>query len=235
MIRALKVCIWFVWGLALASACRAGDDLPEPEGVLRKVLTHARSSAATQAQNYLYTKQTVTQDIDAAGHITSRKVHVCTSRSRPIGPADATKWSNSHGVNLDEELLTRYSLTVAGRVVLQGRSTLEITFSPKDPPAPVHRPLDRLLNRGTGTIWVDEEDYELARADLRLTEPVNLIILGTIDNLSFHFERTRSPDGNWLTTRTETTFRGRRFLNPVQFRHVTDYTGYKRIEPARLG
>ena len=172
MKRAVKACVWLIWTLALARACHAGNDLPEPEGVLRKVLAHAQASAASEAQSYLYTKQTVTQDIDAAGRPTSRKVQVKTSQSRPIGPADASKWSNSHGVNLDEELLDRYSLKVAGRVALRGRRSLEITFSPKDPPMPVHRPLDRLLNRATGTIWVDEEDYELAGADLRLTEPV---------------------------------------------------------------
>jgi hypothetical protein len=234
MKRAVRACSWFICALALASACRAADDLPAPEGVLQKVLAHARASALSESKSYLYTKQTVTQDIDPAGRITSRKVQVRTSRARPIGPADASKWSNSHGVNLDEELLARYSLKLVGRVALRGRPTLEITFGPKHPPMPVHRALDRLLNRAAGAIWVDEEDYELAQAELRLTEPVNLVVLGAIDDLSFHFERSRSAEGSWLTTRTETNFRGRRLLNPVQFRQVTEYTGYKRIESDQL-
>jgi hypothetical protein len=204
---------------------RAEADLPDPEGVLRKVFAHARSGAGPQ--RYLYTKQTEVDDMDGAGRITSRKVHVSTSRARPVGPTDASQWSISHGVNLDEDLLDRYSLKLTGRVLLQGRQTLEIQFIPKHPPAPVHRPLDRLLNRARGTLWIDEADSELAQADLQLTEPVNLSILGAIDALSFRFERTRSADGSWLITRTESNFRGRRLLNPVESRHVTQYTGYR--------
>ena len=216
----------------LALACRADAGLPQAEEVLCQATAHARASAAFEAPSYLYTKRTTVQNIDAADHVTNQKVQVKSVRSRPIGPADATHWSRTYGVNLDQELLDRYSLTLTKRIELAGRPTLEITFSPRNPPIPAHRPLDYLLNRAAGTLWVDEEDYEVAKADLRLLQAVNLSVLGEIDELTFRFERTRSADGGWLMTRTESTFRGRRLLNPIQTRHVTEYTAYKRLEPS---
>jgi hypothetical protein len=232
MNRAVNVCLGLFCALAFAEASRAENDLLRPEEILHRVFAHAR--AVSDGQCYTYTKQTEIQEIDPGGHIVSRRFQVSTGRSRPAGPAEACKWSNGHGVNLSEELLDRYALKITGRVQLQGRPTLEIQFSPKNPPAPVHHQLDRLLNRATGTLWIDEEDYELAQADLRLTEPVNLSILGAINDLSFRFERARSSDGDWLITRTESNFRGRRLLNPVQSRHITNYTGYTRLGSGQM-
>jgi hypothetical protein len=215
-----------------AVGARAGSDLPQPEVVLREVFAHARAESG--GQRYLFTRQTETEELDPSGHVTSRKVLVKTSRAHPVGPADASKWSAGHGVNLGEELLDRYSFALAGRVVLQGRPTLEIKFSPRTPLVHTHHPFDRLLNRAAGTLWVDEQDFELTQGDLRLIEPVNLSILGAIDDLSFRFERVRSSDGTWLTSRTESNFRGRKLLNPVQLHQVTRYSGYTPIPSNRL-
>jgi len=156
-------------------------------------------------------------------------------RSRPIGPADDQKWASTYGVDFDRELLTRYDFTLAGASMLNGRNTFEIAFQPKNPPVARHHILNRLLNHAAGTLWVDEEDYEIVKAQVELSEPISVAMLGAINKLSFRFERSRSPDGSWLTRSTEAFFRGRRLLTPAQFRQAIVYSDYRKSEPNQVG
>ena len=70
------------------------------------------------------------------------------------------------------ELLNHYQFTVSRRIQLYGRATLVVDFKPKDNPAPAKGIRDRVLNRIAGTLWVDEEDGELAKVSARLTETI---------------------------------------------------------------
>jgi hypothetical protein len=233
-LSAALVSISWLIGLVTASVSAATADLPPPEVVLRKVSQRARSQHNPQPEGYyLCTKQTVTEEMDTSGRITNRKVKVGQSHSFPGGAADAQKWSNKNGVNLDEELLRRFTFTVAQRETIGGRPALLLTFIPKDPLPPIRRFQDRLLNRAIGTIWVDESDYEIVKANLALSEPVSFGILGAVESFSFSFERERDPEGKWLTRWTDTMVNARKFLKPIQLRKRVDWTSFKRLAPER--
>jgi hypothetical protein len=198
------------------------------------MVERSRSAHSGQDQGYyLCTKQTVTEELDSSGHVTSRKVKKGESKSNPSGAADANKWGSQNGINLDEQLLSRYRFTVAGREVLNGRSAFLLTFVPREPAPPVHHFQDRLLNRAMGSLWIDEKDYELVKASLSLSQPVSFGILGAVDAINFGFERTRGPDGNWFTKWTDTHFKGRKFIIPFQIRKRVDCTDFRRLEPER--
>ena len=61
------------------------------------------------------------------------------------------------------ELLARYQFAVKQRVVLSNRPTLVVTFKPKDGDLPERSVEDRILNRLTGTLWIDEAEADTAR------------------------------------------------------------------------
>jgi len=57
--------------------------------------------------------------------------------------------------------------------------------------------VDRLLNRISGTLWIDSDEFELARADIQLRSEVNLLggVVGTLKKLVYTMTRTRLAEG----------------------------------------
>ena len=207
--------------------------MPRAEDVLRRFVHRTQVPEIAEAHSaYLCTKQTVTEDFDISGHLTNRKVRVGEACPAGGGTMDANKWGSENGVSLDEDLLRRFEFTVAGREQLNGRSTFHLEFVPRQPAPAIHHFQDRLLNRAMGSVWIDEEDYDLAKATISLSEPVSFGILGAIDAFTFAFERARADDGHWLTRWTETVFRARKFLKPIQSRKRVDWTGFRKASNA---
>ncbi|MFO1499725.1 MAG: hypothetical protein U1G07_15250 [Verrucomicrobiota bacterium] len=229
----------FLWlGLLMAGICAsslgAAENLLPVDEILRKLVKRAQSPRSPEAEGYyLCTKHTVTEDMDSSGKVTERKVKVDENRSSPGGPADANKWSNKNGFRLDEELLQRYVFTLDKRENLNGRPTFILSFVPKDPPPAVRQFQDRLLNCVVGTVWVDENDYELAKASLSLRESVSFGILGAVHFFNFSFERARVDDGSWLTRWTDTYVKARKFVIPFQTRKRVDWTDFRKLVAER--
>lgn len=220
-----------VW---LTTSAQAEEPLPPVEEVLQKMVQRAQSERPDASQDgrsyYLCTKKTVTEEMDSSGQIRNRKVKVRESRSNPSGAADANKWSSKNGINLNADLLRRYQFTLLRREMFNGRPTFLLTFVPRDPPPRVRQLQDYLLNRTVGTVWIDEADHELARAVIRLGQPVSFGILGAVESFHFSFERARASDGHWLTRFTDTKVKARKFLIPVQTRKRVDWTGFRKLD-----
>jgi len=53
------------------------------------------------------------------------------------------------------------------------------------------------LNRISGTIWIDADEFEIARADVRLGSEVDLLggVVGSLKKLAYTMTRTRVADG----------------------------------------
>jgi hypothetical protein len=233
--KATRLLIGFILALGAAglagAPASASQPSPSADEVLRELVKRSQGQPAAKTQGYyLCTKQTVTEEFDSAGHVTRRKVKVGESHIDPVAVKDANKWGNQNGVNLNEDLLRRYRFTLGQRETLNGRSTFVLTFVPKDPPPPVRHFQDRLLNQAMGTLWIDEQDYELVKANLFLAEPVGFGILGAVDVLNFSFERIHAEDGSWLMKEIDTFFKGRKFVIPVQLRKHVDCTGFKKLD-----
>lgn len=112
------------------------------------------------------------------------------------------------------EVVARFDFTLLDQRSLNGRAAYRIAFAPKSPEPPERRLADRLLNRITGTLWIDAQEFELAQADIRLGSEVNLLggIAGSLRKLSYTMTRTRVADGLWLSTATNGDFEGRKLL-----------------------
>lgn len=194
--------------------------------------------------HYLYTRTRVTEFRNAQGEVKKReekkgdndplkKARAARSQSsvaKPLptggtttnGPVSETH-SNVRGKAFEKndfllngDLLKRFDFTVTGREILNGRPTLIVDFQPAKGKLPVRNLKDRFINKAAGRVWVDEVEYALVKADLRLTERVNVVggLVGAVWKFTFGFLRERTPDGFWFTRGSNWHLEGREvFVN----------------------
>ena len=77
-----------------------------------------------------------------------------------------------------------------------------------------------MLNQLSGTVWIDAQEFELARADLHLTSPVDFWggLIGSLKHFFYTVTRTRVADGLWVKTTASGDFEGRKLLEPMRIR-----------------
>jgi hypothetical protein len=76
-----------------------------------------------------------------------------------------------------------------------------VDFKPVSNDLPIFNIKDRFINSAAGRAWVDEQDYQLEKVDLHLTQKITFLggIIGSVSKFTFSFERDRTPDGYWFT------------------------------------
>ncbi len=99
-----------------------------------------------------------------------------------------------------EELFRMDDIEVTGREIVNGRSTILVTFRPR----PGFRPQTKggkVLQKLAGTAWIDEEDRELVRIDAELLDGLGVGPGGVFrlqKGARAFFERRRVNDEIWL-------------------------------------
>jgi hypothetical protein len=130
---------------------------------------------------------------------------------------------------LTRELTARFDYTLLGECSLNGRITYQISFKPKTPEPPVRRILDRVLNRISGTLWIDADEYEIARADIQLGSEVDFLggVIGCLRKVAYSMTRIRMPDGIWLHSFSSGDFEGRKLLDSVRLKMKSESTNFR--------
>jgi len=130
---------------------------------------------------------------------------------------------------LTAEIVSRFDFKVESETTLNGRAAYEISFQPKSPAPPTHHLVDRLLDRMSGSLWIDAEEFELARADLQLRSEVNFLggVIGTLKKLAYTMTRTRLADGVWLRTSSSGDFEGRKLVDPMRIKTKSRATNFQ--------
>jgi len=215
-------------GISFASAYGAtSSDLPSVDTVIRKVMqTSAVETSEYHLfnQHYTYTRQKTTEFYDASGNLKDRQVRQSTNTPspqvvisapqpalRPVAYHKETPGADGpsvHGVSLGKkedllnpDLIKRYTITITGREMINGRPALIVDFKPASDSLPILNIKDRVLNCIAGRAWVDEGDYVLEKVQLHLTQKVSALggLVGTISRFSLSFDRDRTTDGFWFT------------------------------------
>ena len=108
----------------------------------------------------------------------------------------------------NDELLDRFTATLDGIRDLRGRPNYVVSFEPKPGKLPVRRQIDRALNKSRGELWIDQATYEIARVNFELIGRVRLWwgILGSISDVTGHFEREPIADDVWVPTEVDIYF-----------------------------
>jgi len=82
------------------------------------------------------------------------------------------------------------------------------------------------LNRISGTVWIDAEEFEVARAEIRLRSEVTLLggVIGSLKKLAYTMTRTRIGDGVWFNTFSSGDFEGRKLLDSMRVKTKSQST-----------
>lgn len=130
---------------------------------------------------------------------------------------------------LTAELAQKYNYTLVDRQLLKGRDTYVISFEPKSDLTVKHL-TDRFANEMAGTVWIDAEDFEIARAEIHLKSEVALWggMVGTLRHCRFTLERTRLPDGVWFNSMSHGIFEGRKLMEPMLIRTRSESSNFHR-------
>lgn len=147
-----------------------------------------------------------------------------------LGEAKGAKGDNRDNF-LTPELAAHYDFKLLCVTQVNGRSAYEIGFQPKNPEPPVRRLIDRLLNRISGTLWLDAEEYEIAQARLQLGSEVDLLggVLGCLRKLAYTVTRTRVADGIWLNSISSGDFEGRKLLDSMRIKTNSRTSNFRAV------
>lgn len=234
--------------------------------VAEKSLNEGENEEAFRAR-YFYTRTRVTEFRNAKGDLKKREEKKGdndplkrnrTARPQPVVTAPAhtrvpktnepvsETHSNVRGKAfkkgdfvLNDDLISRFDFTVAGRDLVNGRPALMVDFQPARKKLPVRNLKDRFINKAAGRVWVDEADYALVKADLHLIEQVNVVggLVGAVWKFNFGFIRERTPDGFWYTRNSDWHLEGRELFVHRTVDYREERIGLRRVvgEQSSLG
>ena len=235
-------------GLALKTS--ATEPLSAEQIVAKAVTRQKQVQNCPVHRDYTFRKVTLTEELDATGKSRDRKERVYEVSSRdgasyvrllevnghaPVG-AEIKKQNetesnarqlmgksirnDSRGYFLTAEVAVRYKFTLVGQAVVNGRPAFQLNFEPRSPALPQHHILDRLLDRLSGSLWVDCEEFEVARAQIQLRSEVELLagVIGSLRKMDYTVTRTRVAEGLWLNTDSNGSFEGRKLLEPMHIK-----------------
>jgi len=200
-----------------------------PSATIDSILQHVVDRAKTESDNdrafeqsYSYSREKTTEFRSSDGALKNREekdsVHQpnvarAVQNADPKAIADQNSGvsdthSNVRGQAfkkndflLNEDLINRFTFTLAGSETVNGRPAFVIDFVPVKKDLPERTLKDRFINKAAGRVWVDTQDYALVKADLHLTKPVDVAwgLVGSVWKFNYGFDRARTEDGYWFT------------------------------------
>jgi hypothetical protein len=135
---------------------------------------------------------------------------------------------------LNPELIARYDFKIEQRLEINQRPTLEISFRPKAKRLPASKLIERIYNETSGTFWIDEEEFEVARAYFSLQSEVAVFggIAGVLRSGEIKVRRVRLADGVWFNHVTDGDIRGRKFFESKRVKITSVSNQFQRLPRA---
>ena len=132
----------------------------------------------------------------------------------------------------DQELMSKYRAEVLGRETVNGRPAWVLRFKPKSRDLPVRKRVDRLTNKLAGKLWIDAQDYEIVKAEARLTEParVGMGLLANFHKFDLSLEQTRLDDSTWLPARADALLQGRVVFSSMHQRQTIRWKDFRKAD-----
>jgi hypothetical protein len=143
------------------------------------------------------------------------------------------KKEDDEEVKFDAALASKYRFEVTGQENVNGRPAYVLTFEPQNKNLPVRRKLDRLLNKVAGRLWIDTQDYEIARADLHLAENVSAWggLLASVRKFFLRFEQTKVDSVAWRPSFADGYVDGRILVRSLHLKVRLENSDFRRVNP----
>jgi hypothetical protein len=241
-----------------AQAPVPGADLPEGNAFVRGLLG-AQKRNEEALNRYTYELLDVREELDGQGRVKkrhSRLQEVFYVKGRQVGrlvveddvPLPPEKQAKEDrkvtekvksiledravtekpGVRLSQ-ILERYDFRTIARETSDGRTAVVLDFSAR----PGKRDLDgdSVLRRLTGRIWVDEEERQVVRAELRNTDSVKFGLgIASLSRLDAVLEFRKLEDGVWLPRSIRLEYAGRKLFRGFKTRQTTTFGRFRQFE-----
>ena len=152
----------------------------------------------------------------------------------PAGRSSSANRDDAWQKYLTRDLISKYDFTLLEPEPLQGRPAYVMAFRPKRGPLSEKQWSDRLLNRVAGKLWIDQADFEIAKADVSLQSEISvgLGLLGALKKFDFVLERVRLPEGVWLNRSSRADLVSRKLFDSSRVRTSSESKDFRRITPA---
>jgi hypothetical protein len=147
-----------------------------------------------------------------------------------IAPSKTTRRDDNWCQYLTGELISRYNFVLVGSEEIGGRAAYVLTFEPKNDHLPVKEMTDRLINRLAGKVWVDANQFEVAKAEIRLLDEVSLWggLIAALRKFSFNVERTPVDKDVWMNQATKMELEGRKLFDTMRMRIKSESGNFRR-------
>ena len=153
-----------------------------------------------------------------------------TARERDARLKDEAEARRERNAIIDDGFAV-FEPRIIGRDVLEGHPMFIVALTPR-PDAPVTTREGRWMKQFEGRAWISEEDYQVARLDMRARDDVAIGwgILGRVHEGSRFVFTRRKFENAWLPAEVVFDATGRTLLfRKFDIDLVTTYSGYKRI------
>lgn len=153
------------------------------------------------------------------------------SNARQMTGKSKSNKGDSRETFLTPEIVERFDFRLVGQTNVNGRATYQVAFQPKNPPPPSHHMVDKLLDRISGTICIDAEEFEIARAEIQLGSEVSLLggVVGSLKKLVYSMTRTRIADGLWFNTSSVGDFEGRKLIDAMRIKTSSQAINFRAL------
>lgn len=151
---------------------------------------------------------------------------------RPARSPEATKRDKEW--QFTDEMLARYTFKVTNQETLRGRPAWVVEFTPRSKDLPVKQVTDRVANKVAGKVWIDAEDWEVARLKVWLTEELTFVggVAGVLRKFELLLDRAPVEPNAWLPTVIDFQMAGREFLVNKRLHYREEAKDFKRVAPA---
>ncbi len=220
-----------------------------------------RAEADLATKQYTFTKVTETEKIDDKGELKERKKSLhevflkfgCLVKKRVVAPGETKAQAkkidadeNSEPLKLGKvtakkrgdyiniltpELISKYVFTLVGQLNINGRQAFVVAFQPKQKNLPGKELAERVLNQAQGKLWIDAEEFEVAKAQISVNSeiPVGGGLLGSLKRAAFWLERTRLPNGVWFDRSTKTDYEARKLTESTRVITKSESSNFQKI------
>ncbi|HEY1171765.1 MAG TPA: hypothetical protein VGH19_10370 [Verrucomicrobiae bacterium] len=255
-----------IFPLFAQSPARTNVVQPSIDTILSNVIARYQIVSTQRQTIYNYKQTTIIEELDSKGVVKERKEKyydvkliggmpraklLLVNGKQLTGKAlkeeeerdkkraqrfDEKKDTPEYEVLVSKELISRYNFRFKGVEELNGRASYILSFAPRSDDLPIDKMQDRVLNKLSGMVWVDCEDFEVARADLHLSDRVKLLggFIGALDIFDLELNRSRSPYGAWYNQLGSLKVEGRKLFSPIRFKAQESADEFKLSDPAPI-
>jgi hypothetical protein len=131
-----------------------------------------------------------------------------------------------------DDVFALYDLQLVRRDILNGISTILVTFKPRPDFKPKTKE-GRILQHIGGSAWIAEDDHELARLEAEIVDPISIgagILAKLNKGSTIAFERRKINGEIWLPVKSEATLNAKvLMLKGYNLREVSEYSEHKKF------